>query len=38
MAMGDFEPVQKIQQLNLTEAERGQILGANAGRALNLSP
>jgi aminocarboxymuconate-semialdehyde decarboxylase len=37
MAMGDFEPVQKIQQLNLTEAERGQILGANAGRALNLS-
>ena len=37
MAMGDFEPVQKIQQLNLTESERGQILGANAGRALNLS-
>ena len=36
MAMGDFEPVQKIQQLNLTEAERGQILGANAARALNL--
>src|SRR3990170_2847738 len=31
MAMGDFAPVQKIQQLNLTEAERGQILGANAG-------
>ena len=36
MAMGDFAPVQKIQQLNLTEAERGQILGANAARALNL--
>jgi aminocarboxymuconate-semialdehyde decarboxylase len=37
MAMGDFEPVQKIQQLNLGEAERGQVLGANAARALNLS-
>lgn len=37
MAMGDFAPVQKIQQLNLSESERGQILGANAGRALNLS-
>ena len=36
MAMGDFAPVQKIQQLNLSEAERGQILGANATRALNL--
>jgi len=36
MAMGDFEPVRKIQQLNLSEAERGQILGANAARALNL--
>ena len=36
MAMGDFEPVQKIQQLNLTEAEREQVLGANAARALNL--
>jgi aminocarboxymuconate-semialdehyde decarboxylase len=37
MAMGDFEPVQKIQQLNLAEAERDQILGTNASRALNLS-
>ena len=37
MAMGDFEPVRKIQQLNLTEAERDQVLGANAARALNLS-
>ena len=36
MAMGDFKPVRKIQQLNLSEAERGQILGANAARALNL--
>jgi len=37
MAMGDFAPVQKIQQLNLSETERDQVLGANAARALNLS-
>lgn len=36
MAMGDFEPVKKIQQLDLTEAERGLVLGNNAARALNL--
>jgi aminocarboxymuconate-semialdehyde decarboxylase len=36
MAMGDFAPVQKTHQLNLSEAERRQILGANAARALNL--
>jgi aminocarboxymuconate-semialdehyde decarboxylase len=36
MAMGDFEPVQKINSLNLTEEERSQVLGANARRALNL--
>lgn len=36
MAMGDFEPVRKIQQLDLTEAERGLVLGNNAARALNL--
>jgi hypothetical protein len=34
--MGDFEPVQKINSLNLTEEERSQVLGANARRALNL--
>ncbi|MGH7810603.1 MAG: amidohydrolase family protein, partial [Candidatus Binatia bacterium] len=37
MAMGDFESVQKITQLNLSAAERDQVLGANAARALNLS-
>jgi aminocarboxymuconate-semialdehyde decarboxylase len=36
MAMGDFEPVRKINSLNLTDEERTQILGANAARALNL--
>jgi aminocarboxymuconate-semialdehyde decarboxylase len=37
MGMGDFESVQKITQLNLSAAERDQVLGANAARALNLS-
>ena len=36
MAMGDFEPVRKINELNLTDEERSQILGDNAARALNL--
>ncbi len=36
MAMGDFEPVEKIKQLDLSEAERSQVLGGNAVRALNL--
>jgi aminocarboxymuconate-semialdehyde decarboxylase len=36
MAMGDFEPVRKIDSLNLTGEERSQVLGANAARALNL--
>ena len=36
MAMGDFEPVRKIDSLTLTDEERNQILGANAARALNL--
>jgi aminocarboxymuconate-semialdehyde decarboxylase len=36
MAMGDFESVNKINQLNLSQAERSQILGGNAARALNL--
>ena len=30
MAMGDFEPVRKINSLNLTDEERSQVLGANA--------
>jgi aminocarboxymuconate-semialdehyde decarboxylase len=36
MAMGDFEPVRKIDSLNLTNEERSQVLGTNAARALNL--
>ena len=36
MGMGDFEPVQKIKQLHISEEERDQVLGANAARALNL--
>jgi aminocarboxymuconate-semialdehyde decarboxylase len=36
MAMGDFEPVRKINSLSLTDQERSQVLGANAARALNL--
>jgi aminocarboxymuconate-semialdehyde decarboxylase len=36
MAMGDFEPVQKIRQLDLPVAERELILGGNAARALDL--
>jgi aminocarboxymuconate-semialdehyde decarboxylase len=36
MAMGDFESVNKINQLNLSQAERSQVLGGNAARALNL--
>jgi len=36
MAMGDFEPVSKVMQLNLSDAQRGQILGGNALKALNL--
>ena len=36
MAMGDFEPVRKIDSMNLKDEERSQILGANAARALNL--
>ncbi len=36
MAMGDFEPVQKVEALNLDEAERNGILGGNAARALGL--
>jgi aminocarboxymuconate-semialdehyde decarboxylase len=36
MAMGDFEPLRKINELNLTDKERSQILGDNAAGALNL--
>jgi len=36
MAMGDFEPVCKVRQLQLPEIDRAQILGANAARALQL--
>jgi aminocarboxymuconate-semialdehyde decarboxylase len=36
MAMGDFEPVRKINSLSLTDQERSQVLGTNAARALNL--
>lgn len=36
MAMGDFESVKKIQLLEVSDHERGQILGANAARALNV--
>jgi aminocarboxymuconate-semialdehyde decarboxylase len=36
MAMGDFEPVGKIMQLELSASERVQILGGNAAQALNL--
>jgi hypothetical protein len=34
--MGDFEPVPKINAINLTDEERNQILGANAAKALKL--
>src|SRR5688572_32944512 len=36
MAMGDFEPVPKVLQLNLPESERELILGSNAAQALKL--
>jgi len=36
MAMGDFAPIQKIKQLNLTDEERSQVLDTNAAKALNL--
>jgi aminocarboxymuconate-semialdehyde decarboxylase len=37
MAMGDFEPVAKINELHLSAKERDLVLGGNAARALNLS-
>src|SRR6266545_4979228 len=36
MAMGDFESVNKVKQLDLANGERQRILGDNAARALNL--
>jgi aminocarboxymuconate-semialdehyde decarboxylase len=36
MAMGDFEPVSKLKQLNLSDEERRQILGGNAANALHV--
>jgi aminocarboxymuconate-semialdehyde decarboxylase len=36
MAMGDFESVAKVRDLELSTAERELILGGNAARALNL--
>ena len=36
MGMGDFEPLGKINELNLTDEERSQILGDNAAGALKL--
>jgi aminocarboxymuconate-semialdehyde decarboxylase len=36
MAMGDFESVSKVRQLDLADADRDKILGGNAARALNL--
>jgi len=36
MAMGDFDTVKKVLQLDLADAEREKILGGNAAQALNL--
>ena len=36
MAMGDFDPIKKIFQLDLSNAERDQIRGGNAAAALRL--
>lgn len=36
MAMGDFESVSKVRQLDLADADREKILSGNAARALNL--
>jgi aminocarboxymuconate-semialdehyde decarboxylase len=37
MAMGEFEPVTKIESLQLGARDRELILGGNAARALNCS-
>jgi aminocarboxymuconate-semialdehyde decarboxylase len=37
MAMGDFESVAKVKQLELADADREKILGGNAAHALSLT-
>lgn len=36
MAMGDFDPVGRISEAKISDAERKQILGTNAAKAINL--
>lgn len=36
MAMGEFDSIAKVMQLELPDRQRGQILGANAAQALHL--
>ena len=36
MGMGDFDPVSKVTRLDISDAERRQILGSNAAQLLNL--
>jgi aminocarboxymuconate-semialdehyde decarboxylase len=36
MAMGDFEPVRRISEMNISDEERRRILGENAAAALKL--
>ena len=36
MAMGDFDPVGKVKELNISEQERSRVLGANAAQAIKL--
>jgi len=36
MAMGDFDSLTKVMQLELSDTERGQILGGNAARVLGI--
>ncbi|MGH7798208.1 MAG: amidohydrolase family protein [Candidatus Binatia bacterium] len=36
MAMGDFDSARKVNQVDLTDAEREMVLGGNAARALGL--
>ncbi|HEX9444240.1 MAG TPA: amidohydrolase family protein, partial [Candidatus Binatia bacterium] len=36
MLMGDFTPVERVLQLNISDEERGRILGGNAAAALKL--
>jgi hypothetical protein len=36
MAMGDFDPVRKISELDLSDTQRALVLGDNAKIALNI--